>query len=110
MGTIVILFVLAFCGNCLTAPSPKSSESEEKHSKLAQYCNEELCKLPNCRCSSTILNETIPVEDIPQVNILFYVLITPFLHFKIIKMVFIKLLKFTLVKGGHCMFAKLSLK
>lgn len=79
MGTIVILFALAtFCGrNILAAPSlPLSSESLELKDgnngpKLAQYCNEDLCKLPNCRCSSTILNETIPVEEIPQVNIYF---------------------------------------
>lgn len=33
----------------------------------ATFCDSEMCKLPNCRCATTILNETIPSNEIPQV-------------------------------------------
>lgn len=36
--------------------------------KLAASCDPSACKPPNCRCSSTILDEKIPVPQIPQVN------------------------------------------
>lgn len=42
--------------------------TNEKKLKKAEHCNPEKCQLPNCRCSSILLNDTIPLERTPQVN------------------------------------------
>lgn len=38
--------------------------------RLAENCDAERCKLPDCRCASTELNETIAVDETPQLVML----------------------------------------
>lgn len=56
--TIVFSFVLVTLA--------VASEAEEL--PLAEQCDEELCKLPNCRCSSTNIPGGLEARDTPQVR------------------------------------------
>lgn len=43
----------------------------EDYPPLATECDEELCKLPDCRCSSTDIPGGLLPRDVPQVSGLF---------------------------------------
>lgn len=57
------ILVLAFIGSAL-------ADSEEL--PLAEICDEELCKLPECRCSSTSIPGGLSARDTPQVSLFFH--------------------------------------
>lgn len=42
--------------------------SRELELPLAEQCDETLCKLPNCRCSSTNIPGNLAPRDTPQVK------------------------------------------
>lgn len=54
---IVLLFAVAF-----------AEEGDDEELALAETCDEELCKLPDCRCSSTSIPGGLLARDIPQVS------------------------------------------
>lgn len=57
-------FVVLGCLIALAVGAPKSGERLD----LAGSCNEELCKLPDCRCSSTSIPGGLDPKEVPQVN------------------------------------------
>lgn len=64
MVKFVVVLGLALCVSALALPSPTEHQLEKGVS-----CNPDLCKLPNCRCSSTELDESIPTSETPQVGL-----------------------------------------
>lgn len=96
MDSLVYLVVVcALCGPVLMSPTETRSTDESIDSntvpvideqidatfraaeplaagqlRLAENCDPEQCKLPNCRCASTELNETIAVSETPQLVML----------------------------------------
>lgn len=82
MVKLIVVVVLALCATGWTLPSSLSLSStaaadanelkSDNGSVLEKSvpCNPEMCQPPKCRCSSIDLDDSIPLQDTPQVSII----------------------------------------
>lgn len=66
-----LFIVVVLIASVLALPPPSSDE--DVHPRILEKgvsCDEEKCKPPSCRCSSTKLDDDIPTAEIPQVCLL----------------------------------------
>lgn len=73
---VVLICTLAIICRALSAPQLRADEDVEVDKKESDFvltkalpCDPELCKAPACRCSSTVLDSSIPVEQTAQVGV-----------------------------------------
>ncbi|KAL0810874.1 hypothetical protein ABMA28_010178 [Loxostege sticticalis] len=59
-------WLLPLCLVVLAAAQESDSSEEEAALPLAEPCDPEACKLPNCRCSSTDIPGNLQARDTPQ--------------------------------------------
>lgn len=74
---LIILASVLWIGGALSAvPAGRADEEDDdnavgqnpnQHLPLAASCDPAACKVPDCRCSSTVLDSDIPIEQTPQV-------------------------------------------
>lgn len=70
---VVFVLILTICG-ALAAPQIRADGDEdvdissETVLSKAFGCDPEECRLPSCKCSSTVLDPNIPIENTPQVR------------------------------------------
>lgn len=64
---VVLICTLAIICRAFSAPQLRNDGEGEVLTK-ALPCDPELCKAPACRCSSTVLDSQIPIEQTPQVR------------------------------------------
>lgn len=62
-------WLLPLCLVVLAAAQESDSSEEEAALPLAEPCDPEACKLPNCRCSSTDIPGNLQARDTPQVKL-----------------------------------------
>lgn len=65
MSKLLLICGLAIFCQALAAPQPKNDDSVLKK---AQPCDPKVCVAPDCRCSSTVLDSSIPIAQTPQVR------------------------------------------
>lgn len=64
---VVFVLILTVCG-ALAAPQTRADGDEDTVLSKAFGCDAEQCQLPACKCSSTVLDPNIPIENTPQVR------------------------------------------
>lgn len=63
----LIMFSQLFLIGILVAVTSAAPSSPYEALELADNCNESLCRLPNCRCSSTQIPGGLTAAETPQV-------------------------------------------
>lgn len=72
---VLLICTLAIISRALSAPQMRSDDDEEFVVKKAVPCDPALCIAPACRCSGTVLDSTIPIENTPQVRYLLFLFV-----------------------------------
>lgn len=70
---VVLICTLAAICHVLSAPQMRADGDEQMSEYVLEKavpCHETLCIAPDCRCSSTVLDSTIPIQNTPQVRLL----------------------------------------
>lgn len=69
---VLLICTLAIISGALSAPQMRSDDADDEEFvvKKAVPCDPALCIAPACRCSGTVLDSTIPIENTPQVRYL----------------------------------------